>query len=94
MKASMILDRIGQREAIEVTQEDVDQQVKQIASQRQEPMAAVRKELEEAEEIPRIASRIRTEKTLSFLFEQSKKVAPSEKPADDKEPEEESSDSE
>jgi trigger factor len=94
VKASMILDRIGQREAIEVTQDEVDQQVKHIASQRKEPMAAVRKELEEAEEIPRIASRIRTEKTLSFLFEQSRKVAPREKPADDTEPEEESAESE
>jgi len=79
VKASMILDRIGEREAIEVTQEEVDQQVQRIAAQRKEPVPAVRKELEEAEEMPRIASRIRTEKTLAFLFERARKVAPQEK---------------
>ena len=76
VKASMILDRISEREAVEVTQDEVDRQVQRIAQQRREPAPAVRKELEEAGELSRIASRIRTEKTLNVLFEHARKVAP------------------
>jgi trigger factor len=79
VKASMILDRIGECENIEVTQDEVDRQVDRLATQRQEPVAAVRKDLEESDEIRRVASRIRTEKTLNLLFEQSRKIAKKEK---------------
>ncbi len=78
VKASLILAKIGEREAIEVTNEELDQQVQRIAQQRREPVAAVRAELEKEEELPRIASRIRTEKTLNYLFEKARKVAPAE----------------
>jgi len=76
IKASLLLEKIGEREAIEVTRDEVDQQILRIARQRREPVAAVRAELEKEGEIGRIASRIRTEKTLNFLFEQARKVAP------------------
>ncbi len=75
VKASMILDRVSERESVEVLQDEVDKQIQRIAAQRQEPLPAVRKELQESGEIRRIASRIRTEKTLNYLFEQSKKTA-------------------
>lgn len=75
VKASLLLDKIGEREAIEVTPDEVDAEVQRYARSRQEPVAATRKTLEEAEELPRIASRIRTEKTLTFLFEKARKVA-------------------
>jgi hypothetical protein len=48
-------------------------------------MAAVRMKLEKDGSIGRIASRIATEKVLSFLFDKSRKVAPEAKPAGDAE---------
>ncbi len=75
VKTSLILDRIAEREAIEVTAEELDHEVQRIARQQQEPVAAVRRKLEQEGGLRRIASRIRAEKTLSMLFEQARKVA-------------------
>ncbi len=75
VRASLLLDRIAEREAIEVTNDEVDREVYRIAQQRREPAAAVRAELQKEGDLRRIASRIRTEKTLNFLFEQARKVA-------------------
>lgn len=76
VKGSLLLDRIADREAIVVTQNEVDHEVQRIARQRREPVAAVRMQLEKDGAIRRIASHIRTEKTLNFLFEHARKVAP------------------
>jgi trigger factor len=75
VKASLLLERIAEREAIEVTNEEVDREVQRIARQRREPVAAARRRLEEEGGLRRIALRIRTEKTLNFLFEHARKVA-------------------
>jgi trigger factor len=75
VKGSMILDRIADREAIEPTRDDVDREVQRIARQRREPVAAVRKKLEEDGSLRRIAYHIRSEKTLAFLFDHARKVA-------------------
>jgi trigger factor len=75
VKASMILDRVAEREAIETLNDELDREVHRIAHQQREPAAAVRKRLEEEGALRRIASRIRTEKTLNFLFEQADKTA-------------------
>lgn len=76
VKASLLLDRIADRDAIEVTRDEVDREVQRIAKQQREPVAAVRMKLEKDGTIRRIASHIRTEKTLTMLFEQARKVAP------------------
>ena len=75
VKASLLLERIADRESIEVTNEEVDRELQRIARQGREPLAAVRKRLEEDGGLRRIASRIRTDKTLNLLFEQARKVA-------------------
>jgi trigger factor len=75
VKASLLLERIADREAIEVMHDEVDREVQRIARQDREPVAAVRRRLEEQGVLRRIASRIRTEKTLNFLFEHARKVA-------------------
>jgi len=75
VKASLVLDRIADREAIETTVDEVDREVQRIARQERENVVAVRRRLEKEGQLRRIASRIRTEKTLSFLFERSRKVA-------------------
>jgi hypothetical protein len=54
----------------------VDRDLQHIARQAREPVAATRKRLEQEDGIRRIANRIRTEKTLDFLFEHARKEAP------------------
>ena len=75
VKASLLLDRIGDREAIGATQEEVDKEVQRIARQAREAVAVTRAKLQKDGSIGRIAGHIRTEKTLNFLFEQSRKEA-------------------
>jgi trigger factor len=75
VKASLILDRIAEREAIEVTSEDLDRELQRLARLERQPVAAVRKRLQEERAMGRVISRIRLEKTLNFLFEQARKVA-------------------
>jgi trigger factor len=76
VKASLLLERIADREAIHATQEEVDNEVNRIARQQREAVASVRRKLEQDGSIGRIAGHIRTQKVLNFLFEQANKVAP------------------
>lgn len=75
VRASMILDRIADREAISALNDEVDRELQRIARQEREPVAAVRMRLEKDGTLRRIAGRIRTEKTLSFLFDKARKEA-------------------
>jgi trigger factor len=76
VKASLLVNRIADTEQIYATQDEVDHEVQRIARQDREPAAAVRKRLEQEDGLRRIANRIRTEKTLNFLFEHARKEAP------------------
>jgi trigger factor len=75
VKASLLLDKIAEREGIEATVEEVDREVQRLARQERENVVAMRRKLEEQGALRRIASRIRAEKTLDFLFEHARKVA-------------------
>jgi trigger factor len=75
VKASLLLARISEREQIYTTEEEVDREVTRLARQEREPVAALRIRLEKEGALGRIASRIRTDKTLAFLFEHARKVA-------------------
>ena len=46
MKASLLVDKIAEREAIAPTNDEVDAEVQRIAKQQREPVAAVRKKLQ------------------------------------------------
>jgi trigger factor len=83
VKASLLLDKIGDREAIAATQEEVDREVQRIAKQQREAVALTRAKLQKEGVIGRIAGNIRTEKTLNFLFEHSRKEAPVKKESED-----------
>lgn len=78
VKASLLVEKIAERESIEVMQDEVDREVQRIARQRREPVAAVRQALEKDGTVRRIAGHIRTEKTLNFLFEHARKEVPAE----------------
>ncbi len=75
VRASLLLDKIADREAIGATQEEVDQEVQRIAKQQREAVALTRAKLQKEGVIARIAGNIRTEKTLNFLFEHATKQA-------------------
>jgi trigger factor len=76
VKASLMLDKIGQLESIGATQEEVDREVQQVARRQREAVAVTRAKLQKDGAIGRIAANIRTEKTLTFLFENARKEAP------------------
>ncbi len=75
VRASLILGRVAEKEAIGVTNDEVDREVNQIARQEQEAVASVRKKLQANGTLDRIASHIQTQKTLNFLFEKAVKTA-------------------
>ncbi len=75
VKASMLLSRIAEREAIHATRDEVDKEVERIAKQNREPVAAAQMRLEKDGTMGRIANHIQTEKTLNFLFEHARKTA-------------------
>lgn len=75
VKGSLLLARIADAEAIHATNEEVDREIARIARQQREPAAATRKRLEKEGLLGQIAARLRTDKVLSFLFEQARKVA-------------------
>jgi trigger factor len=76
VKASLILGKVAEREAIGVTNDEVDREVQRIAQQNREPLVTVRKKLSEDGTMDRIASHIQTEKTLNFLFDKATKTLP------------------
>lgn len=75
VKASMLLSRISEREAIHANKDEVDREVERLARQQREPVAALQMKFEKDGTMGRIASHIQTEKTLTFLFEHARKTA-------------------
>ena len=75
VKASLLVDKIAEREAIAPTNDEVDVEVQRIAKQQREPVAAVRKKLQKDGVLGRIAYQIRSNKTMNFLFEHARKEA-------------------
>lgn len=75
VKAMLLLDKVADQEHIHATEEEVDREVHRFARQQREPAAALRMRLEKDGSLGRIAARIRTEKTLDFLFEHARKEA-------------------
>jgi trigger factor len=75
VRASLLLSRIADREAIGATRDEVEREVERIARQQREPVAALHMKFEKDGTLGRIASQIQTEKTLNFLFEHARKTA-------------------
>ena len=75
VKASLLLERIAEREANPVTRDEVDKEVERLARMQREPVAALRIKFEKDGTLGRIAHHLQTEKTLNFLFEQARKTA-------------------
>ena len=84
VKASLLVDKVAERESIAPTNDEVDAEVQRIAKQQREPVAAVRKKLQKDGVLSRIAYQIRSNKTLNFLFEHARKEAGEREPAEEK----------
>jgi trigger factor len=75
VKASLLLEKISEREGIKATKDEVDREVQRVARQEREAVAVTRARLEKEGVLNRIADHIQTEKTIHFLFEQAQKHA-------------------
>jgi trigger factor len=75
VRASLLLEKIAERESIAATRDEVDREVQRIARQEREAVAVTRARLEKEGTMARIAGHIQTEKTLQMLFEQAQKQA-------------------
>ena len=73
VKASLLLEKISDREGIKATKDEVDREVQRMAQQSREPIPVTRARLDKDGTLGRIAGHIQTEKTLQFLFEQAQK---------------------
>ena len=67
LKTNFILQRIAEREKIQVTKEDVDLRIKQEAARYDVSVQKMRKELEEHDGLNTLAEQILLGKTLDFL---------------------------
>ena len=69
VKASMILDKIAERENVTVTDEDMERELLMLSIQAREPLETLRKRLTEDGSLGRIREQMRREKTGNALFE-------------------------
>ena len=71
VRASLLLDKIAELENIEVSQADMDREIEMAALQLHQPLETVRERLEKDGSLDRIKDRLRNEKALDFLYQQS-----------------------
>ncbi len=71
VKASLVLDKIAEEEKIEVSNEEIDREIDALATQSKQTPEAIRARLTRDGALDRIRNRIRSEKTLDFLYRQS-----------------------
>jgi trigger factor len=71
VKASLLLEKIADEEKIEVGDEEIDREIEALATQSKQKPEEIRARLTRDGALDRIRNRIRTEKTLDFLYHQS-----------------------
>jgi trigger factor len=71
VKSSLLLERVADLERIEVSDEEVNREIESLAQQSKQTPEAVRARLTQDGGLDRIRMRIRSEKTLDFLYHQS-----------------------
>ena len=71
VKASLLLEKIADEEKIEVGDEEINREIEALATQTNQAPDAIRARLTRDGALDRIRSRIRSEKTLDFLYRQS-----------------------
>ena len=71
VKAALLLERVAEEENIQVSEEELNQELESLARQSKQTSEAVRARLTPDGGLDRIKTRIRNEKTLDFLYHQS-----------------------
>jgi len=71
VKASLLLDRIADKENIQVSDEEIDKEVQALAEQSGQSADSIRSRLTKDGAIERIRNRIRNDKALDFLYSKS-----------------------
>ena len=71
VKASLILEQIAEQEKIEVSDEELEQELQALSLQAKQPVEQVRARLTQDGGLDRIRHRIRNEKTLNHLYRRS-----------------------
>ena len=71
VKSSLLLERVAELEKIEADENEVNREVESLAQQSKQTSEAVRARLTQEGGLDRIRNRIRSEKTLDFLYHQS-----------------------
>jgi trigger factor len=69
VKASLLLDKIAERENVTISDEDVERELLMLSIQQREPLETLRKRLTEDGSLNRIREQMRREKTGSLLFD-------------------------
>ena len=72
VRAALILGKIADAENLEVSEEEVDETVRQMAQERHEAPAALKTRLTREGEIDRISSTRRNQKALDFIYRNAK----------------------
>jgi trigger factor len=71
VKSSLLLERVAELEKIDVSDEEFNHEIEALAQQSKQTSEAVRARLTQDGGLDRIRNRIRSEKTLDFLYHQS-----------------------
>lgn len=71
VKAALLLERVADEENVQVSDEELNREVESLAKQTKQTSEAVRARLTQDGGLDRIRTRIRSEKTLEFLYQQS-----------------------
>jgi trigger factor len=71
VKAALLLERVAEEENVQVSDEELNQELEALAKQSKQTSEAVRARLTRDGGLDRIRTRIRNEKTLDFLYRQS-----------------------
>lgn len=71
VKAALLLERVAEEENVQVSNEELNQELEALARQSKQTSEAIRARLTRDGGLDRIRTRIRNEKTLEFLYRQS-----------------------
>jgi trigger factor len=71
VRVSILLERIAGKEGVEVSEEEVEKEVQEIAQQARQPVDEVRSRLAGEGAMERLRSRLRNDKTLDLLYQRS-----------------------
>jgi trigger factor len=71
VKANLLLDKIADLEKVDVSEEEINHEIEALAAQTKQTSEAVRARLTRDGALDRIRNRIRSEKTLNLLYQQS-----------------------